>query len=1039
MNWYSKLVKVSGVDDFSSGVIKHKIATEYPEKEEDLSYEQKSKLREIGWSNSIPLLDKAEYFRKYPNIIYFPLYDLRNYIAWKYSPGMWNDDIEQLMMLIKNNDSPKSIADGFNEKFYQIVMKDYNKWGVDSKTAAEIFRYSKGYPQFFIDDMKKRFNNIYLASMPQKTIEQNLIYLQKFLSFPSDENLSLLTAAVFSLNPIIEGNVSAYYSKNPQVIEKRKSFSKSAYLALINFEKTQNSSRKILNRKKSSSYSSSGKGKEIALKAYSALEKLYSGENFEQEDNPFSIFIDSSDKTIGTVQNLYFDNYFIQSDSLEQIYKICSKNPNGYYSIEAGQEENSGNLLLVDDDQDPKSITVVGKFNQMDILGDSPIETANTVVALNIKDKSEVYLDWFNKKLNEEKIKKQENMFFLELFDSDLFADILNKASDSFGSIKINNSTMIHESEYDENKMYSYREVLPFAIKTADAIMDQIPANIKFQIPENKIGTWYYLCSGKMPCNMVLDRALKHPVDTMKIIDSVSCINGQSGANTKIQNQVRDQVEKKKVESTGIFKSKIKEFLSDINNCRIMKITDFPELAQYSKDMIDHHIDKTSRGWSESQQKSIPMNQFVMERVERTFIYIIDKNKFISFFGEEELEAVGYSPNNAKGFFSKQYGFSDEHDSIVVFTGDSMSRNEVAKIAEDLLGLKPEPGSSLTSITEEGTLWHEVAHSFLSTIVPHEQISGESAWMKSPSELMALQYGNLQLMKRRLHQFFENQIPISAKIEAGLLSHIETEIIETFSWEFNGMPKEKALEMVRQNMEDFKEQISESRSSMSKEEVVNFLTNMFLEFFMGKLLRNVVEDDMDKITKMMNQDKDKKMYFKEEETVVPDNYEYLQQGQKDKDIINLESRPDYKQFIASCKNFLQQYISNPRTDKNEIKRFVHRTDKTIFKEPRILTDLISLIFDPPSSLLDVDITRLNRFFGDLVPSSLKNDVITLIENKRKLLSVPIPENRDPVTPDEAEETGKFMVQQDQEYGKDWMWTAKSKNWYKIADDVLKIK
>ena len=86
-----------------------------------------------------------------------------------------------------------------------------------------------------------------------------------------------------------------------------------------------------------------------------------------------------------------------------------------------------------------------------------------------------------------------------------------------------------------------------------------------------------------------------------------------------------------------------------------------------------------------------------------------------------------------------------------------------------------------------------------------------------------------------------------------------------------------------------------------------------------------------------------------------------------------------------------------------------------------------------SSILDVNVEIRGSPFYYFLSNELKIKLQSIVENEKKLIkSWEYTEKERPISPDEAEETGKFMYEMDEQYGQDWMWMASNRNWYKFS-------
>jgi hypothetical protein len=354
---------------------------------------------------------------------------------------------------------------------------------------------------------------------------------------------------------------------------------------------------------------------------------------------------------------------------------------------------------------------------------------------------------------------------------------------------------------------------------------------------------------------------------------------------------------------------------------------------------------------------------------------------------------------------------------------------------QEAVGIK---SLDLDSIAQESTLWHEVAHGIIENSARVSD-DDESQWIKRPNELLAMQYGNLAYMKGKLKDTFESGIPENGSVTSGLVEHLKMEIIQTFSWEFQGMSKEEALAQVEEVFEDFDADVRGMSSSMGREDRVNLLVDLFLEFYMQRLLGDKVEEDLGRLAQKMNVDPEE-MVQDNAPVEVSESYDYIPQGKRDRYIEEFQRRPDYKEFMSNVQRQIDDIVRRSGTSNPELKRYTVRGNPRVLRPPFELADLLLLIYGPQGSISTIDTTKTNNLFGSVVPMSLKVDLDNLIKQKN-MSSENMPMNdKTPVTKEEAEETGQFMAEMDRDYGPDWVWVAeRTTGWYKKALSELSCK
>jgi len=195
---------------------------------------------------------------------------------------------------------------------------------------------------------------------------------------------------------------------------------------------------------------------------------------------------------------------------------------------------------------------------------------------------------------------------------------------------------------------------------------------------------------------------------------------------------------------------------------------------------------------------------------------------------------------------------------------------------------------------------------------------------------------------------------------------------------------------------------------------------MFSGYFMGKFMRGKVEDHI------LAEKKDNKVKF-EEEVVVPEKDETYTPNQKDHHILELEERTDYQQFLQESRKL----VSDQSVRGDLIRRFVHRTSPTSLVIPSQLYEVLMMVFDLKGSVTATNIDNRGIFYN-LAPSSLINYLKDAVREEKEIAENSYTDRPDPQipSPEEAEEAGKFMAEQDEDYGPDWMWLANNLNWYK---------
>jgi hypothetical protein len=310
-------------------------------------------------------------------------------------------------------------------------------------------------------------------------------------------------------------------------------------------------------------------------------------------------------------------------------------------------------------------------------------------------------------------------------------------------------------------------------------------------------------------------------------------------------------------------------------------------------------------------------------------------------------------------------------------------------------------------------------------------------WMQSPSELMAINYGNIAHVKQTVNKYLSSFQSIPERINAGLINKMKSDLIETFKEEFHGM---KINDVYNQIEEHFSEDVMEAIGAMPNNQKIKTISNLFVEFFIRMFMRSKTEDELQRMLSETNRNV-KDIRF-ESEAIVPEKYIPDNFGQKDKFILELEKEPSYMSFIQQCQNLVNERhgyayrTKNPAYIKNyldDFKPYVHKTNLNILRTPKRIEDILGMAFGHPSSILDVNVESRESPFYYFLSNELKIKLQSIVENEKKLIkSWEYTEKERPISPDEAEETGKFMYEMDEQYGQDWMWMASNRNWYKFS-------
>ena len=564
-------------------------------------------------------------------------------------------------------------------------------------------------------------------------------------------------------------------------------------------------------------------------------------------------------------------------------------------------------------------------------------------------------------------------------------------------------------------------------------LWNMAPQNVIRAAKPDEVGTWFYLLSGVFPCDRVYEQATKSLSDLKKVVNNLSC----SGGSNEVVNAAKKYLEQKENEVRSIVKEKLPQFLAS-DNVRQHHIADFPDLFAYAEDVLRSNM-SDKKMYDHDRSEHVPGIELALKQLKEVNIYFIDAGAYKTHLGDEGQQLISASPDNASGFYAPAHSDFGKEPTVVIFT------NGLGSITADktLEALGISANSNDLSISEEGTLWHEVAHAIMDkvigiTLFGKDAANDHSAWLTSPDEILAISYGNLKYMKKIISDYFESIYPFPDRINSGLLNQMKTDIIKQFGWEFQGMKQDEALATLARDIPEFDAQTIEGINAMSKEEQLSHVTYMFTEFFMRKYMRSKAEDEIETMMKDAGK-QGEKIEFGGVEAVVPEPYNVTSISQRDKFISNLETRDDYKQFLQGCQKEITKDFSYMDRDQflNYYRGYVFNNNVEALRRPFVLADLLLLMFGAPATIDSVNIESTNSTFSEYIPSTLLEDVKKIVEDERLLnAGKSSPDEKYVVTPDEAEEAGKFITEMDEDYGRDWMWLAKTKhNWYKLSTET----
>jgi len=601
------------------------------------------------------------------------------------------------------------------------------------------------------------------------------------------------------------------------------------------------------------------------------------------------------------------------------------------------------------------------------------------------------------------------------------------------------------------NGKADFGEVSAEVLESAKKVWEMIPLSIRgasstelTQTLDPYVGLWFVALSGLFPCEVVYERLARYPTDAKKIIDSIACANescadgscsdnlstnpvtdDQSIDNTGgIRERLREVIQKKENESNKFFSNNFEDFL---NNGIIVKknIVDFPELMDYANNLIEKMLDKDGQSWFGGEAMS--SHEAIKAELKQLPLYLIDSERFVKALGDN-IDMLSFtSPSDAKGFFITGDRFLGT--AVVVY----LEKNVLGKNASilEMIGLKE---SDDLAFSQSITLWHEVAHFIMDKIIQtshyDNKMEDSDEWMAKPSEIAAMMYGNIPYIRNQFYNYFLSLNPFPEKITQGLLYKMKVDLINTFPMEFGRLSKEDALHYLDDNYNEFNEEQLDHLNSMSHENKVNKLTYMFTDYFFRIHMLDSIEDEIQ--NKINETGESREGLTFREEKIVPETYEFRAPGQKDKFITSIQNDIDYIEFIKQCQQRLDNDRQRMTPDQylNQHRNHVMKMQREQLTIPSTIEGLMILMYELPATISGVDLNSRNHSFGNLASESLRNKIKDWVEKERKIRSVPYTHKPTPITPQEGEESAKFMVDMYEDYGPDWIWTAKTNNWYK---------
>ncbi|HUS48953.1 MAG TPA: hypothetical protein VMZ91_02210, partial [Candidatus Paceibacterota bacterium] len=1061
---YKMTNKTAGAEDMLGGMIKNEFSN-YPENPEDLTEEQRKKVKKMSSSVYSSTETRTFLFSKYPKIAYYSLWDLAKYISYLNVPSQ---TVRMLWDLIKQKKCAwhlPTLKDGLPEYIYKEISENPFIIKEIHSELSNIFNSPESYPSILFNSLKEKFPEEYRKCTNINEKEKKDM-IKKTIQFPSNNNLEDLQMIKQS-----ENKGRKYDDDGQPIFYKTSEFSFNIFRASLDHGQKYNSLlEKVREAEEYNRPYFPIDGESLFNEISEAIAANSEGKDYVGEETRVMIFHEQSN-ILGKLDFFHMRNSRCSIDLLDKIKNITGENPESKYWIQdmgenpAMQEQDSFDKKIrkmIEEDPD--------KFGYLDNIGTEEREKQyghlkpkfnedHTYLinedgdSFDIGKTEELFnnsysnYDNYNKKimfssqLNPierkgelkkwfyDEYEKAENKeyFFIDLSKNLVFQEMMDLAGQFYASVYINGYSVLKEEDYKEGSPI-YNVALDAESNLMSEIMSLIPKNILDTYFNNK-STWFTFCSGLFSCETVIGNVEKWLNDASKVANGLNC----RGMTDDLKKQIINNIEIKKQKYDKEIKERLPEFLSDEQYVKEYKLSDFQELYEYSRSFLENFLDKNKKKYYNHKiEDYVTEYDFGIDYLNELRIFLIDAVAFNNYFGEAG-RIYDSGPDSAGGFFSPAYNFTSS-PSIIVYRKSLGKDNDVNMIVEEILGMKQSEDSDFT-YSQEGTLWHEIAHALAKHIMPensNESIESGSEWLTSPSEILAINYGNVAFTKNKLKAFFQSKMPMDKKLNAGLLSQIRSDIIETFSIEFYGMSKEEANDSMEEFMHDIEIEVLENSEGMTHDDQVNLMVSIFSDFFTGKEMRGIVESKIDQM--MSNIGKKKTEYTFPQEPVPPEP-EIENKGPYELDdfMKEISKREDYQGFISQARELVEY---NKQGDKdtffNIFRPYV--TNTGFFINPRDMGELIKFLFNPPWNIDSVNENSKNTTFGYLIPDSLYEYMREIVKKEKEVAQTwKYQEPKTFVTPDEAEEAGQFISQMHEEYGPDFVFLQKKKkSWYKTA-------
>ena len=1049
-NWYTKKkdnIKTSGAEDILSGIIEHD-SEGYPDDESQLTQEQIEELRKIGYSNYTNIRTKTDLFLKFPNTLYYSSYDLSSYIA---AYGQNRSDLKILWDRVKYFGHIYSFPK-IKDNFPSYILSDYikNPSIIDEKYVYEsigsVFTEKDKYSERLYDALKKKYPDIYAVSTNISEEAEDAL-IDSTLQVPSEGNLEKLKILSRKDN---NGDSSKKifnklldHSDFFPTIERAARGGNSRLSGQSAEDILDYFTEILIKSEKGETHSYSEEGIPIVVVSQnnddgiknffmigetrvsrSVIENtIKTLEKINTDDDryiSYSIDFTGNKENLGRYQKEVYEN---KIRKLYQDNEDYGENSQSYEELLESQKHlmpniSADTIYLTDSEGDIFPIGKTSEDSSSDTLR-SYENYQNSIfysTPLSPVVKTSLFREWFYNKLEEH---PNKNHFFLTLADNYVFKEIMSGASSHVYQKLVNNHDVVEEKDYDHKNGLPYYRTLDTEYLLINEILNLIPNEIK----DNnffEISGWIGYVSKFFSKEKVVEKLLlKNNTDSIKIIDHIDC---REGFDEETKLKLRTDMTNANNEE----RKNTREFIPDIirNNGKKINILDFEDLSEYIDVTLNRLLPNNDRAFYDRKKSEyVSSLESAKEEISETEVWLVDSSGFMNEIGDG-INYFKNGPNVAKGFYAPRYSLMD-NPCIIIYTSGGQAKG-YESILKDIIGLD-NSGYNGMEFGMESTLWHEISHAMMNRIVPSAGFSSDSpsAWLTNPSEILAINYGNITFLRNRLESFFREKIVDDGKIERGLIAQIKSDIIQEFPLEFYGSTREEA----EANCEGILDEIAKdtAQNNLTKEQKIQLVTSVFTSFFTGMDMRSVVESE---IERAMSGSGTTRRYDFKEEVIPPEKEDNWYAMKRDEIVGNLEKREDYKNFIANAnKRVYNEVKSNGIT--NVVRPYVN--NRGAFNTPTDIWSLSMLIFSPPWGS-DIDIKSKNSFFSDLIPESLFTDVQEIVYRQNQLRrNWSYNDKKENVTPQEAEDAGKFMVDMQEEYGPDFVYLQKNdKSWYKTS-------